>query len=68
VKKARGFLAVFEHAGNVKGESFRGFAASLIEGSSGGNTAGKIGKADAEIGFGVLVEIGDVVHCFARVT
>ena len=42
----------------------RSVLVSCGESPAGGDTAGKIGKADAEMGIVVFVEIGNVMHGF----
>jgi hypothetical protein len=56
------FFAVLEHAGNMKRQRFGSSAASFVERLTRCNAAGKIGEADAKIGFALFVQIGDVVH------
>lgn len=48
----------------MQGKGFGGQAVGFGEGLASGDTAGKIGKADAEMGCAVFVEIGNVIHGF----
>ncbi len=50
------------HSSYMKGESFNRHAVRLFQCGTGGDAAGKVGKADAVVRVLVLVQVGDEFH------